>query len=111
MNCVVLRGKCFGLLDSPSDKVVKFGVVQKRKDRDGNWQESVISVTSFNTRVREMLDGFDGYVTVVGQVSGREYNDRYYTEIIASDVITQAVKAKTAEPPAEPSENLDDIPF
>jgi hypothetical protein len=107
---VYIRAKCGGLLDSPSDRVVKFCVLESRKYKGDTVTEKV-SITTFHLSVRELLEGYDGWLTVVGRVSGREYQGRIYTEIIADHVITdrhESAPQSSAEPP---NDNLDLIPF
>lgn len=111
MTHVFMRAKFGGLLDSPSDKVVKFCVEESRKFK-GETTTERISVTTFNRGVRAQLEEYDGWLTVVGRVSGREYNGKLYTEIIADHVMTDRRASAPQSNAAElPVDNLDDIPF
>lgn len=99
------------------DRVTKLiiTVPERRKDRDtGEWETTrmPVSVTVFGDRLNALLDNIEGDVelAVTGRVTGREWQDKVYDDLVATDIVAGGnANDRTTDRAA--SDRLDDIPF
>jgi hypothetical protein len=118
VNTFILFGKSGGEVGRFGKSTVKVAVIIKKKNRDGEWEESVIELTTFSeTVVGVMADAQTNgtWITVTGKLSGREYNGKNYLDAIVETAFQHKAKAggePTAPKPQPEREEAphDDIP-
>ena len=120
MNTFILFGKSGGEVGRFGKSTVKIAVIVKKKNQEtGEWDPSVIELTTFSETVVGVMAAAKesgGWITVTGKLSGREYNGKNYLDAIVETAFQHKAKGQAAapKPPTPPEEDAapgSDIPW
>ena len=117
MNTFILFGKSGGEVGRFGKSTVKIAVISKKKNREsGEWEESVIELTTFSETVVGVMAAAKEsgvWITVTGKLSGREYNGKNYLDAIVETAFLHRAKGQAApkSPPASNEEPEDNLPY
>ena len=106
MNTFMLRGISGGVVETRG-KVQKLHIVMRRKV-NGEWVNSIIPLTTFDSNVAAIMQesNGNGYVVLTGRLTGREWQGKHYLDAVADTIYWQQPEEKEEAAP-----RLDEINF